>query len=138
MSATPAEARDEIFAAIAAAADGLAIPVLWPDKPGEPPATGAWCRAVLQHLSASKATLTDGTGGSRWRRAGTVIVQVFTEAGGGVGAAYDHAHAFLNALEGLSTPRGVILRNVRFSEVGPDGNWYQCNISAEFEYDEVK
>jgi hypothetical protein len=39
---------------------------------------------------------------------------------------------------GVVRERCVELRNVRLNEVGSDGHWYQINVVADFEYDEVK
>ena len=44
-----------------------------------------------------------------------------------------------DAFEGVATSPGrVLFRNVRYNEVGQDGQWFQQNVLADFEYDEVR
>lgn len=139
MTATFEQARDDIFSAFKAAWGVTTFPVVWPDKPAEKPSGRTpWARVTIRHAGGFQATLSNINGQRRWRRNGVVIVQVFTPSGEGLSRAYDLAKIACDAFEGVSTPRGVWFRNARINEVGPDGDWQQVNVLADFEYDEVK
>lgn len=70
-----------------------------------------------------------------WRHPGTVIVQIFAIQGSGEARALEIADDVGDAL------RGVTVDGVRLSApsppqyVGPDGSWWQTNVTTEFEFD---
>lgn len=148
MSLTITEARDEILALLKAAWDAgspsQGLTLMYPDvkisKPeaasnGEAP---AWARAQVQHASGSQATLANHEGQSRFRRSGIVTVQIFTPFGTGLVLADQLATIVKNAFEGVQTPSGVIFRDVTPNEIGEDGPWFNVNVLAQFEYDEIR
>ncbi len=63
---------------------------------------------------------------------------MFATAGEGLELAYSLAETVVSAFEGTTTERGVEFRNTRLNEIGPDGDWFQINVLADFTYDEVK
>jgi hypothetical protein len=144
VSATLTQARDEIHGqfrtAWIAAGYGTSVPVIYRDAPGlSPPTSGSWARVTVQHQEGFQATLggTDGT--SRYRRLGVVTVQIFTDYGEGNVDGDTLATVAKNAFEGaVTSPGGVIFRNVRTPEIGQSGQWFQTNVLADFEYDEVR
>lgn len=150
MTATLAQARDEIhelfYDAMAADTEAAAVTVLAWDTLTDVPTTSdnqqnplPWARITVQHFGANQATLSsDVSNRRRWRRNGLVTVQIFTPFGTGLSMADRLAMIALGAYEGKDTPSGVWFRNVKSQEIGQSDSWFQTNVSAEFEYDEVK
>ena len=140
------EARDEISALVKAATDAisdfgtLSENVIWDDTRRDIPDAGAtWARVTIRHLTSEQASLSDDAGVRRYTRRGQVVVQIFTPLkGDGLVAADSIASAIQGAFLGVSTPNGVWFRSVRTNEVGIDGSWFQTNVLAEFQYDEVR
>lgn len=129
-------------------AESTGIPVAWPDAKFQVP-TGQdadddplpWARVAINHNpgAGGQATLSGDTGQRRYRRFGVVTVQIFTPFGGGQLKAHRLVRVAMSAFEGVDlAPSGVIFRNARFTEVGQDGAWLQTNVTADFEYDEVR
>ena len=129
----------------AAAASGLdpALQVEWTNVPsaeGQPrlyDGNRPWARHTVQWLDGGQATL-GVKGGRRFERAGLVTVQLFAPAGKrGLTEAGALAKAARDAYEGEALG-GVRLSDVKRVDVGLDGPWYQVNVVAAFEYDEVR
>ena len=149
MSATLSVARDEVIGLIydawMAAPLTQGLELLFQDVPGEPPVTQdanenptAWGRVSMLHTGGGQASLANHQGRRRYNRRGFVAVSIFTPSGTGLSMSDDIAMIVLNALEGVSTQSGVWFRHARLSEVGASGAWYQMNVLADFNYDEVK
>lgn len=99
----------------------------------------AWARATVRHATGEQRSM--GTPGNRiFTRRGVVTIQIFTPAGKqGLVLADRLGKVAVDAFEGEETSTGdVWFRNVTYREVGVDGNWFQVNALAEFEYDAVK
>ena len=70
-----------------------------------------------------------------WDRRGILAVQLFQEAG--QGSVLDTAgQTMVNALEGVTSP--AFLTQVKMVDVGPDGKWVQVQVTAEFEFQQLK
>lgn len=142
MTATYTEARDSILTLIRTAwlADGNSsgIPLLWWDVAQDPPEMGAWARVTVRHGTGFQATLAGETGNRRFTRPGVVTVQIFTPSGDGLELSDILAIIAARALEGVRTDNGVWFKNVSAPEIGHDGKWFQRNVTADFEYDEVR
>lgn len=143
MSATFATAYDEILALFKAAWDTTAhsanvdyenVAFTIPAADG----TNAWARPRVRHASGGDGSLAGGLGTKSYDRTGVLLVQVFTSAGAGLVEGHALAKIVADAFDGVRTASGVWFRNVRLAEVGPDGEWFQLNISVDFAYDEVK
>jgi hypothetical protein len=148
---TITEARDDIMAAFrvewnsrAAAANGGTLPkVIWqrvePSGAQKPKGTEAWARITVEHNEGGQATF-GGPGNRLFDREGIVTVQVFTPQKSDQGGTVLEALGAIarDAFEGRSTPSGVWFRDVRLQEVGPDEPWWQLNVTAKFNYDELK
>lgn len=141
------QARDEILELFKAAWDTTGLGVVYDDAPTDTPTRAelanenvtGWARATVRHALGQQSSLANGTDGKRrYIREGNFIVQIFTPAGTGLRTADQYAKVVADALEGQETPGGVWFRNVSYREVGRDGPWYQTNVSATFQYDEVK
>ena len=139
-SLTYAQARDEILVLLKTAWDAGAgtAAMLYPDLAQEPPKAGSWARASVNHVAGQQGSLAGASGLVRYERRGVVVVQIFTEAGTGLSSADALATIVSDAFEGQTTPGAVWFRNVRINEIGPDGQWYQLNVLAEFLYDQYK
>jgi hypothetical protein len=116
--------------------------VEWPnvDRDGQPQlfkGTEPWCRVTVQFTDGGQRTLAP-VGGRRFERRGTVTVQCFVPAGkrGLVGAS-ELSTVARDAYEG-TTFGGVTFYRVARKTVGQDGPWYQENVSADFEFEEIK
>lgn len=127
-------------------------PIEYQDKP-QPPGDDniippirsiPWMRLKMSHENGFQATLTDKDGQIRWRRTGTFWAQTFAPLGTGLIAPQEGAMLIETALQkpkkvvGVTSEHCVLLRNVRLQDEGSDGHWYQINVVADFEYDEVK
>ena len=115
------------------------VTVLYADTAQDPPPEGSWARITVRHADGAQATLSGETGARRFRQFGVVTVQVFTSTGDGQVTSDVLVAIAKFAFEGVATSPGrVLFRNVRIQEVGQDGAWFQSNVLADFEYDEVK
>ena len=64
------------------------------------------------------------------------MVQCFGPlANGGLTLAEALAKVAREAFEGSVSPGGIWFRKCRVNEIGPDANWFQVNMVADFEYD---
>ena len=142
---TYAEARDEIHTlfktAWDAGAETAGQPVLYVDTKTEVPQTvdadsnpDLWAKITVLHNGGSNGAI----GNSLFNRFGVVTVQVFTAIGTGLSIGDNVYKIVGDSYEGKTTPGGVWFRNVSVNEVGPEGEWYQTNITADFEYNERK
>lgn len=146
---TLTQARDEMLAAFyaqwkadtpAVTPAGTVPPVFWDGIPEEdaPPQDAPWARVVIRHGTSAQASLAGDSGSRRFERLGIIVVQVFVPLvltdpptlGGNLAAVARRAY------EGKTTDSGIWFRDVRAYEVGPDGPWYQWNVTAAFRYDE--
>lgn len=136
---------EETMLAAAFAALPVGTPVDWPNKEWDPVAHGphpregidAWATVHVLHGGSDQMSM--GSDGSRvFTRGGSIVVQVFVPAGQrGLADASALAMAATGAFEG-KTIDGVRFYRVGSRTVGRDGSWFQVNVSADFEFDEVK
>lgn len=137
---TLAQARDDINARLKAAVDAYdaSLPVYYEDVgKREPEATAANLRVFVRHSDGDQDTL-GGAGRRRFTRTGVVMVQVMAPFGDGFTLGDTLATVARNAFEGVSTPNGVWFRRVAVKEIGKTGNFYQTNVTANFEYTETR
>ena len=137
-----AQARDEILTtfrnAWEAEAISASIPVLYWDIAQDVPTSGSWVRVTVRHFAGNKSSLSNEAGSRRFTHTGTVFVQIFTTHEDGMVLADDLAIIAMRAFEGeVTSPGRVIFRQVRLNEVGQDGQWFQTNVLADFEYDNI-
>lgn len=131
------EARDIMFATFMSAWKGTGYPVVWTDVPADVPTSETtWARVVLRHADGGQGSLAGDTGVKRWKRAGTLFVQVFAPVGGGSSAGYNAAEAVVNAFQAAKDC--VWYRNIRMNEIGASGAFEQINVLVDFTYDEVR
>lgn len=145
---TFSSARDEILGLFHAkwTADTPAIngssviSVEWPrvDSKDPPSANEPYARISIRHTGSSHRAF-GKVGERKFTRRGLVTVQVFwpISDGGGLSFAENAAIIARDAYEGVGTDSGIWFRNVYIREIGPTKAWYQINVVAEFEYDEL-
>lgn len=142
MSLTITSARDEILTLFRttwlAAADSTNVPLLWDNRAQDIPTSGSFARVSVRHADGAQATLSGETGLQSHRLEGTVFVQVFTPTGDGLTTSDKLVEVAMSAFQGKRTAGGVWFRRVRAAEIGPDGAFFQVNVLADFEYDEVR
>jgi hypothetical protein len=97
-----------------------------------------WARCTIRHSTADQRTFGE-VGGRRFRQFGIVMVQLFAPWRSGRGAHLTQllAQVVKDAYEGAAT-QDVWFRSVRFNEVGRSGPWYQINVIADLEWDELR
>ncbi len=103
-----------------------------------PSGNTAWARVVLRHTTSEQASLSGASGTQRYERRGVLVIQIFVPPGKGLAEATDLPTIVQTAYEGITTTNGAWFRDVVVNEVGPDGDFYQTNVVALFEYDEFK
>lgn len=143
MTATVTQARDEMLALHRTAwlADSASkdYPIRYWDVAYEGDPDTPWVRVTVRHEDGRQVTLSNEAGARRFRHFGVITVQVFTKYGTGLTLNDQLVRITKNAFEGaVTSPGRVIFRNVRVNEVGQDGQWFQTNVLADFEYDEVR
>ena len=72
---------------------------------------------------------------NRFRRFGTVYVQIFVPQGTGTVTIRDLSDDIAGGLENVPASFGVRIQDVDINELGSDGAYFQVNISADFTYD---
>lgn len=103
-----------------------------------PTGDSPWAWVQMRHLTGDQATLGE-VGNRRFERRGLITVEIYVPAGLGLTTADDLSKVAQDAFEGQETaPDAVLFRNVRMNEVGRNGPWFQVNVLAEFDYQEVK
>jgi hypothetical protein len=135
------EARDLVMLHFTTAWDAQTPPVpllLYDDRHRDLPDNAPYARITMRHNVSDQRTL-GNTGNRRFRRFGVITVQIFALSNQGLATADTFAKVALDAFEGNNTaPTEVHFRNVRMNEVGEDGPWFQTNVIADFDYDEIK
>ncbi len=144
MPLTRTAARDQIAALVKTVADGLSDFVgIWDDTRTDIPDAQAsplpsWARIIIRHGPGAQRGLADISSVRRYTQNGILTIQLFTPSGDGLTLADTISEAFLTGVSGVSTPGGVWFKNQRSVEVGNDGPWFQTNVIAEFEYDQIR
>lgn len=141
---TNSEARDELYARVVKAWGDIG-PIDYEDKPRSkdddpiPPRDQVpWIRLQVRHTFGRATSIGNHDGVKRHTRYGLFTIQVFVPFGGSLTEAEERAILVAHSLEDKTKDRSVMLRNVRINEIGSDGHWYQTNVLADFEYDEVR
>lgn len=143
MPTTVAEARDQMSQVLKDAIDESDdyedTLILWKDTDADPPNSTKepWIRFAVHHSSGRQASLSGALGTKRYRRNGIVRVRLFTAKGEGHSTSDVLGPIIMHAYEAGDTPDGVWFRNVRIQEVGVSGGWFETDILADFEYDEI-
>jgi len=115
---------------------GTTTPIAWDDKDlNAELQSDSWVRFKVQHTTGTIASL--GAPGTRgYRNFGLVFVQVFTPVGRGKTANTILCTTARDVFRGVHLTGDIWFRNTAIVDVGPDGKWYQQNVTAEFIYDD--
>lgn len=141
MSIETDQAVREMFAALKAGWDASypGLVVFWPDVAQDGPPQGdpppPWVRVTVDHVASDERAY----GGDRQHHheeTGVLTAQCFQPRGAGLPDQYDLGKVTRNSLRNRRTPGGVRFSNVRISEIGADGIWWQTNVLANFRYDQ--
>ena len=144
MSLTIATARDDALAVVKAAHDGdptfNTLKLIWTDSPDDgPPKDGvSYARILFRHVESEQISMADATSKRIFERIGLLTLQGFFAGANGQSVSDEWAQAMLDSLEGLRSPGGIMFRNVRPVEIGNDGDWFNMNVLADFEWDRSK
>lgn len=106
-----------------------------------PSVAAPWMRFNIQHVDGEQDSFgLDGEGSFEAR--GFVTIQLFVpQDANGLISARQLAKVLARAFRGktgVDEYCGIIFRNVRINEVGPEDRWFQINVLANFEYDEER
>jgi hypothetical protein len=130
------EARNAMLAVVKAVVDAnQPFVMLYPDVPGEPPATGPYGRTSVKHADGRQGSLAGATGVKLWDRVGTLWIELYAPQGDGNTAGYALAQAMTDAVQ---SSRAVWFRNVLMNEMGADGAFQRFDVKATFEYTDVR
>lgn len=155
MSATPQQARKEVFSLIdgiwKAKAPAIMAPLALPEmrwqgvEKGAPPgATKYWARSSTQlattKQSAHMMPPEPGQSPVEFGTAGVVFIQIFAPMSEQGSYAKGELLASLGQCMFMAaeTPSGVWFRNPRINELVPDGTWYRWNVLADYHFNQVK
>jgi len=113
-------------------------PVAWPNVSFKPPENRPWVRFTILSAEARRHLIT-GSRQTGQRITGLVVIQVFTPAGSGDGAAMtlaDQAKELFSErrieVAAGKDPLATAVPEARV--IGADREWYQVNVSTPFEY----
>lgn len=109
------------------------VPVAYPNRQFTPPDNAEWVRLSIVEGASALAAL-GGAGGNLYRDSGVVVAQIFVPAAAGDGLAYGIADE-IAAIFRATVVSGVRFRTPSTAPVGPDGPWYQRNVSVPFSAD---
>jgi hypothetical protein len=113
--------------------------IAWQDVPFDPPDDCAsWARVSVRHSDSDIASL-GGVGARKWRTEGRVWVQIFTKLGVGRNASDGLVEVAIDVFRGKKVGISPVVRfwDIKPIEIGPEGPWFQQDVSVHFWYDEV-
>jgi len=110
-----------------------AYDIAWPNVSFTPPADAPWLRFTITEGTASTTAFGSGV---TYRHPGNVIVQVFVPTNEGDGRARSIADTVAAVYRGKRLAPGIRFFDAPYiNNVGRDGDWFQINVVAPFEYD---
>lgn len=101
--------------------------------------SGPWLRAQVRHNGSEHDSFGQDGEGS-FRATGIVTIQAFAPLDNDGLIFHDRlvnvVRRAFRGKTGVDTYCGIVFRNARINEVGPEERWFQTNVLADFEYDE--
>lgn len=129
------EAVEALYGIVKTAWEGVSSgPVKWPDSNQAIGVATEFLEVNVQHLDGRQASLASDTGLRKFSEAGLITLAVYTQLAGANLRCYTVADAILLALRQAKIS-GMIIRNCRKREVGPDGAFVKTFVIAGFEYE---
>lgn len=101
-------------------------------------ADGPKARLMIRHAERSRVAIGGAVGDRRFRSTGLLMVQIFQIPGAGLTGPSDLGTIVRDAFEGVVSAGGIEFFEVSVIEVGPDGDFFQTNVTAFFQYDEIR
>lgn len=134
---TLSEAKEAVYLAFQTAWVTTGLPYTFENESFTTPSS-AWARFSVRQAAWTQDTL--GRAGNRkFSRQGIATAQIFTPLNQGTAQADSLATTVKNAFEGVSlSGTTLVFRDVLVREIGPDENWYQVNVEADFEFFETR
>lgn len=115
------------------AANVTAYDIAWPNVGYTPTPGTPWLRFTITEGEANTPAFGSGV---VYRHPGNVIVQVFVPANEGDGRARSIADTVAAVYRGKRIANGIRFFDAPYiNNVGRDGDWFQINVVAPFEYD---
>ena len=131
---TPIEAREAIYNQFITAW-GTTTPFTFDNEKFAAPNV-AWARLTVRNSESIQRTL-GAPGNRRFRRVGSVFIQLFDLVDGGMSTLDTLTKTARDIFEGVSFS-GLDFTNVVSRESGADGKWFQVVVEAFFDYEETK
>lgn len=129
------EAVDSLFSVIKSAWEGISQgPVKWPDSEQDIGSATEFLEVEIQHLDGRQASLASDTGLRKYSESGLLNLAINTQLASANLRCYTVADAILLALRQAKIS-GMIIRNCRKREAGPDGAFTKVYVIAGFEYE---
>lgn len=132
----PAQFRDNLFAAFATFWAGR-TPVAYPNVQFRPEtvAGDAWVELQLVGDDAGRTEIGSSEAGQPASFSGTLGISIYVRMGQGTDLAYDLAEAAVAFMEAPRNVPNTLLRDISApQEIGPDGVWWQVNVTCTFVY----
>ena len=126
-----ADEVDQAINAAFATAWGATTAIAWDDDPFNSETRTEFVRVSLQHTGGDLVELT----GSMFRRQAVLFIQCFARKS----RALQLGELAMQIFEARPSPvPGVRFRRVGLADVGREGQFYQVNVSAAVEYDQLR
>lgn len=141
---TEAEAREALYLAFQTGWTPTGYGYTFDNEKYSPPTIDPWARFVVRTTPGGLDTIGGGVGNRRYLRNAVGITQVFIPAqqgatSPGVAPVDTLSRTVREIFEGNNLLGGrVWFKDVEIAEIGPSGKWFQTNITASFQYEEIK
>lgn len=115
---------------------GSTTSIAWDDVSFIPPSNATWVRCTIKHFDGYQASI-GSYGANNQRRTGAVVIQIFAPQNKASEDARDKADLAITAFTNGSVD-GILFLDVHAEEIGADSHgYYQINVIANFQYDDV-
>ena len=141
-SYTIGQARDAIISHFESAWSGFSYDlddIKYENKPEDRPDGDdvVWCRFRIEHTFFKKNSLSNPAGLAKYGRDAILTIQLFAPCNDGLND--EIPQSIVDIFEaGVATLPGIWFRDTTAKEIGTDGIWYQTNITANVQYDQIK
>lgn len=108
--------------------------IKWPDGDMGVPTDPEWARVKIQHADGGLSSLAGETNVKKYTELGIVYIQIFTKLNAKNLRGYELGSAILDAFRKAKIS-GMVFRNYRRREIGPDGAFFQIQAIVGFEYE---
>lgn len=138
MIADRTDARDRMLTPLKAIVDAQSLYTIYDDTRKElPDGSTSWVRIAIRHQSGSRSSLGNSSGKAKHTQAGIILIELNTPREEGLANSDIYSAAFADALRNFSDG-DIWISDVNVLEIGEDGNWFEVNIIADFQYDLIR